>query len=102
MSTTKVIQYTTTPASASENARLVQAVFAELATERPEGMSYTALRLDGGESFMHIVTVDTDDNPLARLATFKAFQEGIAERCATGPRATDAAVLGSYPVACDR
>jgi hypothetical protein len=96
MSTTKVIRYTTTPASATENERLVRAVFAELETEKPAGVQYMTVRLVGSDDFIHIVTFDSDDNPLARSAAFAAFQAGISERCIDGPIPSDATVIGSY------
>lgn len=97
MNTTKVVRYTTTPETAPENERLIREVFAELAADRPEGFRYTALRLQGGQTFIHIATFETQDNPLSRSAAFSAFQERITERCTDGPLALDGAVLGSYP-----
>jgi hypothetical protein len=96
MPTTKVIRYTTTPASAGDNERLVRAVFAELDSDQPAGVHYTALRLDGSDNFMHLVTFDSDDNPLARSEAFAAFQAGIGQRCVEVPTATDATVVGTY------
>ena len=97
MSTTKVVRYTTTPDSADENERLIKAVFAELASDQPDGLRYTAFRLDDGHSFVHVATIDSDDNPLTRSAAFAAFQAGIGDRCVEGPNAADATVIGVYP-----
>jgi hypothetical protein len=96
MTVTKVIRYTTKPDRADENERLIRAVFAELAEHRPDGVRYTALRLDDGVSFVHVVQLDGDDNPLPALAAFREFQAGIDDRCASGPTASDAAEVGSY------
>ncbi len=96
MSTTRVIRYTTTPETASLNEKLVQDVFAQLQTEQPDGLNYTAVRLADGQSFMHIVTFDTDDDPLSRSTAFAAFQAGIGERCMQGPTANDATIVGAY------
>ena len=43
MTVTKVIRYKTKPERADENERLVRAVFAELATNEPEGLHYATL-----------------------------------------------------------
>ncbi len=97
MSVTKVIRYTTKPESADENARLIRAVFAELASQRPAGLRYTALRLDDGVSFVHVAELDDETrNPLAASEAFATFQAGVAGRCAQGPAAADATIVGSY------
>jgi hypothetical protein len=93
---TKVIRYTTKPESADTNARLIEAVFAELAESRPDGLHYTAFRLDDGVTFLHVAVVDGEDNPLSRSAAFGQFQSGIAGRVVEGPVPSDATVVGSY------
>jgi len=96
MATTKVVRYTTTPQSADENARLVAAVYAELAQTRPAGLRYATLRLDDGVSFVHLAEVAGDHNPLSDSPAFAAFQAGLGERVVDGPVALDATVVGSY------
>ena len=96
MSTTKVVRYTTTPETADENARLVAAVFAELADTEPEGLRYATLRLDDGVSFVHVAELSVDRNPLADSPAFAAFQAGLAGRVVDPPLARDATVVGSY------
>jgi hypothetical protein len=98
VSDTKVIRYRAKPERADENAALIKAVFAELAERRPDGVRYAALRLDDGESFIHIVQVDREPNPLLDLAAFQAFQAEILDRVADGPHGSDATVVGSYGV----
>jgi hypothetical protein len=96
MSSTKVIRYRTKPESADENERLIQAVFAELAETDPGGVRYAAFRLDDGVSFVHLVQLEGDANPLPSMAAFQAFQSGIGDRVADGPHAADAHPVGSY------
>jgi hypothetical protein len=97
MSVTKVVRYTTKPECAEENARLIREVFAELASQRPAGLRYAAFRLDDGVSFVHVAELDDGSrNPLAASEAFGKFQAGIADRCAQGPAAADATVVGSY------
>ena len=43
MSVTKVVRYRTKPEQADENARLIEAVFAELADQEPDGLHYADL-----------------------------------------------------------
>src|SRR4051794_9615849 len=96
MSNTKIIRYQTKPDRADDNARLIEAVFAELAESTPDGVRYAAFRLDDGVSFIHVVQLEGEDNPLSSVAAFQAFQADLGSRIAEGPAATDAAVVGSY------
>jgi hypothetical protein len=96
MTVTKVIRYTTKPESADENARLIRDVFTELAEQNPDGLRYTAFRLDDGVSFVHIATIDGNHNPLMTSLAFAAFQSGIKDRCVEGPTPADATTIGSY------
>jgi hypothetical protein len=96
MAVTKVIRYTTRPECADENERLIRAVFAELAREDPPGLHYTALRLADKVSFVHVAVLDDADNPLNSSPAFAEFQRGIGARCADGPVAADATIIGSH------
>jgi hypothetical protein len=96
MPVTKVIRYKTTPESADENERLIRAVFAELASDKPDGLHYASFRLDDGVSFLHVAVVDGDENPLTKSAAFAEFQADIQKRLAEGPIQADARAIGSY------
>lgn len=101
MSVAKVVRYTTKPEHADENEALIRKVFAELAEQDPGGIRYAAFRLEDGVSFVHVAIVEGDQNPLASSAAFGQFQSGIGERCAQGPVAADAGVVGSYRLPVD-
>ena len=60
--------------------------------------SPVSYRLDDGVKFIHLATFETpDDNPLTRLAAFKAFQKDIGDRCVERPVVTElTSVVGSY------
>ena len=90
-----VVRYKTTTEAAEENQRLVEAVYAELAAERPAGISYSTYRLEDN-TFLHVFRNTRSDNPLAALPAFQAFQERIAERCEDGPTPMTATLVGSY------
>jgi hypothetical protein len=97
MSHATVVRYTTHPGSAEENEKLIKAVFAQLAEQQPEGLRYTAIRLDDGVSFIHVAVYDEDDgNPLTALPAFAEFTSAIGERCAEGPAPANGAVVGQY------
>ena len=71
-------------------------MFTELAADKPGGLRYASFRLDDGVSFVHVAVLDADHNPLSDSAAFAKFQSGIKDRCADGPVASDATVIGSY------
>jgi hypothetical protein len=96
MTVTTVVRYTTTPETAEDNQRLVQDVYAELATERPAGLRYATFRLDDGVSFVHVAVIDAEVNPLTTSPAFGRFQAGIADRCVEGPTVSTATAIGSY------
>jgi hypothetical protein len=85
MSITRVIRYGTKPECADENARLIGAVFADLDALRPEGPQYMSFRLEDGLTFVHVVTMTGEANPLLASEAFQAFSSTVADRCAEGP-----------------
>jgi hypothetical protein len=87
-----LVRYTTKPDRGAENERLSRAVFAELRSASPEGVAYALFR-DGNE-FIHVFLNLTEDEsaPVTALPAFKAFEEGIADRCDVPPKATRLAV----------
>lgn len=90
-----LVNYRTKPEQAAENERRIAAVFGELAERRPAGLRYLALRLDDG-SFVHFVDYAEGAEELAALASFRAFRDGIAERCLAPPQVQGAHVIGDY------
>jgi hypothetical protein len=96
MSVTRVIRYVTRPACAEENARLIGAVFADLDALKPEGLRYQSLRLEDGLTFVHVVTMTGEGNPLLASEAFQAFSSTVADRCTEGPLVLEATTLGDY------
>ena len=92
----RMIRYTTKPERAEENAGLIRDVFAELALTKPEGIRFDAYQLADGVTFVHVVDLEGDVNPLLEMGSFAAFQSGIAERCSDWPTPSEAGVVGSY------
>ena len=89
-----VVRYRATAAGAEENQRLVEAVFAELAATRPDGLEYAVYRLDDGVTFVHVASGYRD--ALGRVAAFQEFQRDGDARRETAPVATPASVVGVY------
>lgn len=94
-----MVRYKVRQDRADENVALVQAVYAQLARERPEGLRYATFRLPDGVSFMHIVIEsDQPGQILGQLAAFKAFATDIESRCDEPPVVTELTLVGSYAV----
>jgi hypothetical protein len=91
-----MVRYKVKPEAVAENEALVRAVYEELRLTQPEGMRYATFRLDDGVSFVHINFNDDTENALTGLASFKAFQENIAERLDEGPTVSELSEIGSY------
>jgi hypothetical protein len=91
-----VVRYTTRPDAAEDNEKLIKAVFAQLAELQPEGLSYVAIHLDDGVSFIHVAVHETDHNPLTGLPAFGHFASTISERCTSGPAPVNGTAVGSY------
>lgn len=93
-----VVRYKVKADRLEEHEALIRGVFAELATVRPAGLAYQALKLEDGLSFVHVATVTTADgqNPLTSLPSFKAFAANSADRCEVQAVSSSAAAVGAY------
>ncbi len=92
----RLIRYRTRPEQADANARLVEAVYAELHGTCPDGVSYATFRLEDQVTFVHLVQVRADPNPLLAVRAFGEFQAGIADRVDQGPVTENLTEIGSY------
>ena len=70
-------------------------MFEELKAAKPDGVRYLSLRLDDN-TFVHFVETETDAQYPSGLAAFKAFQNGIRERCIEPPVASGVTIVGNY------
>ena len=93
-----IVRYRVKPGRSEENAELVRAVYAELATHKPSGFRYATSLLEDGVTFVHVAfTEDGHDAPLPQLPAFQRFRRDLAERCDDPPQTTRlAARIGSY------
>jgi hypothetical protein len=92
-----MVRYKVRPDCVDENVALVQAVYAQLDRERPEGLHYATFRLPDGVSFMHVVfESDQPGRVLNELAAFKAFTTDLQGRCDDPPVATEITLVGSH------
>jgi hypothetical protein len=89
-----LVRYKLKPEAVAENEELVRAVYEELQRTQPAGMRYATFKLDDGVSFVHVNF--SDGASLNELASFTAFQQGIAERCDEQPKVSELREIGSY------
>jgi hypothetical protein len=70
-----------------QGARNEERVCEELHRTAPADLRYATFVLEGGVSFVHVASVETEDghNPLSDVAAFRTFQEGIGDRCEEPP-----------------
>jgi hypothetical protein len=92
----RLIRYRTRPDQADANAKLVEAVYAELHRTRPDGVSYATFRLNDHVTFIHVVQVRQEPNPLLAVKAFGEFQADIVDRIDQGPVQEDLTEVGSY------
>jgi hypothetical protein len=93
-----VVRYQTKADRADENQQLIEAVFADLEANEPDGFTYKVFRLEDGVSFVHVVIeheVGNSDS-LQAVPAFQAFVADIGERCDVAPVAMGATIVGGY------
>jgi L-rhamnose mutarotase len=93
-----IVRYKVKAGQIAENERLVRAVYEELDHVQPAGFRYATFRLDDGQTFIHLAWTETDDghSPLADIAAFQRFQEGVADRCEEKPVVAQMQEVGSF------
>jgi hypothetical protein len=91
-----VVQYFTTNQGAQRNRELIEDVVRELAARDPGGVQYEVLMFDDGVGFMHVVAFDGTADPFADCVAYREFHRELAQRLATPPVVTYAALIGSY------
>ena len=96
MTVTRIIRYVTKPECADENAQLIGAVFSDLDALQPAGVQYRSFQLEDGLTFVHVVTMTGEGNPLLASEAFQAFSSTVADRCTQGPLVLEATTLGDY------
>lgn len=91
-----MVRYQVKPDRAAENERYIEAVFAELREAQPGALRYASFKQPDGVTFVHVASMDGGENPLAGLASFKAFTAKLADRCDVAPVVTELSPVGAY------
>lgn len=90
-----LVRYRVKPEQVEANEALVNAVYAELHGHAPDGFRYATFKLADGVTFVHVALYE-GESPLVSLAAFRAFQDGIEDRCDEPPVVTEMSPVGSY------
>ena len=93
---TVLVRYRVKAGREAENVALVEAVYAELAEKKPEGLRYMTVVGDDGRTFFHLAEISSEKNPLLETDAFRAFQRGIRERCDEPPQPLPVSPVGAY------
>lgn len=93
---TILVQYRVKADQAAANIALIQAVFAQLASEAPPGLRYASFTQEDGVSFVHIASIEGPANPLQAVSAFRAFSEKIKDRCEVPPQSHELREVGAY------
>lgn len=92
-----MVSYKVKPERAQENERLIRAVYEELRSSEPVGLSYATFRKDDGVSFVHIAANETGGpSPLREVAAFQRFQQNVGERCVEPPASIELHEIDSF------
>ena len=93
-----IVQYSIKSEHVAENARLIEAVYEELNSVRPNGIQYAAFLLEDGVSFVHVGQFEDEaaEQALPNMPAFREFQRDIANRFAVQPNFAHGRKIGSY------
>ena len=93
-----LIRYRVKPEHVERNLELLRDVYAELESDRPEGLRYATFQLEDGVSFLAFVEADGGPGPVpgSQLDAFRRYRETLDERCDEPPVVTQLHEVGSY------
>jgi hypothetical protein len=93
-----MVRYRVKADRATENERLVAAVYEELHQTPPSGLHYGTFRAPDGVSFVHMAVVEPglEPHPLLGLPAFQRFTADIGSRCEEPPVSLELEQVGSF------
>jgi quinol monooxygenase YgiN len=90
-----LVRYRAKPDQADENQRLSAAVFEELRAKEPGGLRYAVFRLPD-DTFVHLALQEDGAAGLSTFPAFRAFSEGVRQRCIEPPLVAQPTLVGNY------
>lgn len=90
-----MIRYKVKPEEVERHLELLDDVYEELESTRPDGFRWATFRLEDGLTFVDFVVGEDLPGPLPRLQSFRRYRAGLDERCDERD-AAELYVVGSY------
>ncbi|TSJ47995.1 hypothetical protein [Fluviicola chungangensis] len=91
------IQYKIKPEQVSNVETLIKKVFDELRATNPNSISYSAQKLEDGQTFVHTYVANENvKNPIVGLSSFKELQEFIKFNHLEKPVSIELSDIDSY------
>lgn len=76
-----MIRYKVKPAEVERHLELLDAVYEELESTRPDGFRWATFRLEDSLTFVDFVVGEDLPGPLPRLESFRRYRAGLEGRC---------------------
>jgi quinol monooxygenase YgiN len=84
------------PDKAAEMEKAARDMFAAIDAAQPQGVRYASSRLADGETYVILLALDDESNPLAAVPAFRDFQENLKNWLAGPPAVEELTPVGSY------
>jgi hypothetical protein len=94
--TTMLIRSRVKPDSAAEAEAAVQQAFAAIERAQPSGVRYASTKVDDGETFVVVLSIDGADNPPGAIPELVELQSRIKDWIVEPPVVERLTVVGSY------
>jgi len=93
-----LVQYKIKAERVQENEQLVRAVYQQLEQDRLPGFQYMTLKLQDGQTFIHIAFAETAEvnDAFTHLSAFQQFRENIKDRCEQAPLSNKVELIGAF------
>ncbi len=91
-----MVRYKVKPEHAVDNERYIERVFEQLNRESPKDLRYASFKMSDGLTFVHLASLEGDDNRLRALSAFTQFKAGLQDRCEEQPVAVELDTIGSF------
>ena len=93
-----MVRYKVSAGKTEENEQLVRNVYRQLEEEQLAGFQYMTLKLQDGQTFVHIAFAASEEINAAftALPAFQQFRENIKERCEELPVAGSITLIGAF------
>jgi hypothetical protein len=92
-----MVRGTVKPECVADAEAAVRTMFEAIEKAQPDGVRYASCRLADGVTFVALLELaNGNDNPLAAIPEFQAFQQRLPEWLAERPTPEQATVVGSY------